>query len=377
MTGNLTASKARYVMIGGFLGAGKTTSIQAFARYLDGQGVKVGLITNDQGAGLVDTALGKSNRFPVEEIAGGCFCCRFDSLVEAAASLSESTRPDVFLAEPVGSCTDLMATVNLPLQQIYGKDFAVAPLSVVIDPIRALRVLGMEEGKRLSPNVCYIYEKQLEEAEIIVINKIDLLESGQLDRLREALLQRFPWASVVDVSAREGEGLDAWFETVLATESNPLRLMEVDYGRYGEGEALLGWLNATLQVECEGDEFDGNELLNSLALSLRELLGAESIEVAHLKMTLTPESDPYEIAAANLVRSDDVPYLSHRLTEPLDKGNLSLNIRAEASPEVLSAATQSALGEIFDSASGLTFDISHIESFRPGQPVPVHRLTQL
>ena len=53
----MTAQKerARYIMIGGFLGAGKTTSIQAFARYItDRKMQKVGLITNDQGAGLVD-----------------------------------------------------------------------------------------------------------------------------------------------------------------------------------------------------------------------------------------------------------------------------------------------------------------------------------
>ncbi len=371
-------SKSRYIMIGGFLGAGKTTSIQAFARYLDGKGLKVGLITNDQGMGLVDTALGRANRFPVEEIAGGCFCCRFDSLVDAAANLSESTRPDVFLAEPVGSCTDLMATVNLPLQQIYGDDFAVSPLSVLIDPIRALRVLGLEEGKRLSPNVCYIYEKQLEEAEIIVINKVDLLEKDRFEILRRALLERFPSASVIGMSARDEENTETWFETVLATESNPLRLMEVDYAKYGEGEALLGWLNAGLRVTSTDDEeFDGNELIRMLASRLRELLAAEDIEVAHLKMTLTPESDPYEIAAVNLVRSDDRPHQSHRLTEPLEEGDLSLNMRAEASPEVLEAATRAALSDSFGEQSGLAFQTVHMECFRPGKPVPVHRLTRL
>ena len=42
-----------YIMVGGFLGAGKTTLIQRFAKYIDGKGHKVGLITNDQGVGLV------------------------------------------------------------------------------------------------------------------------------------------------------------------------------------------------------------------------------------------------------------------------------------------------------------------------------------
>src|SRR5207237_8111773 len=104
-------SKARYVMIGGFLGAGKTTAILRLARHLSDQGLKVGLITNDQSLGLVDTAMLGANGFDVEEITGGCFCCRFNSLVAAAEKLSATTRPGVFVAAPVGSCTESMASV--------------------------------------------------------------------------------------------------------------------------------------------------------------------------------------------------------------------------------------------------------------------------
>ena len=50
-------SKARYVMIGGFLGAGKTTAVSRLAAHLSAQGLRVGLITNDQGNQLVDTAM--------------------------------------------------------------------------------------------------------------------------------------------------------------------------------------------------------------------------------------------------------------------------------------------------------------------------------
>src|SRR6185503_10765707 len=101
----------RYVMVGGFLGSGKTTALSQLAKHLTALKQRVGLITNDQGTGLVDTALLTSRGFAVEEIPGGCFCCRFNSLVEAAARLTSRSRPDVFLAEPVGSCTDLVATV--------------------------------------------------------------------------------------------------------------------------------------------------------------------------------------------------------------------------------------------------------------------------
>src|SRR3954452_25564416 len=149
--------KARYIMIGGFLGAGKTTAVARLAEKLRADGLRVGLITNDQGSQLVDTAMLASRGFPVEEITGGCFCCRFNSLTEAAGKLSREERPDVFLAEPVGSCTDLAATVAYPLRRIYGDQFTVAPYSVLVDPVRAERILGLAPGKSFSPKVVYIY----------------------------------------------------------------------------------------------------------------------------------------------------------------------------------------------------------------------------
>src|SRR5258707_14340696 len=117
----------RYIMIGGFLGAGKTTAVIRLARWLTDQGLRVGLITNDQGSRLVDTNLLNARGFPVEEIPGGCFCCRFNSLVEAAKRLSAAIRPEVFIAEPVGSCTDLVATVTYPLRKLYAANFSIAP----------------------------------------------------------------------------------------------------------------------------------------------------------------------------------------------------------------------------------------------------------
>ena len=68
---------ADYVMVGGFLGAGKTTALLRLAEHFTSQDRRVGLITNDQSQGLVDTALVRRKGYPVEEITGGCFCCRF------------------------------------------------------------------------------------------------------------------------------------------------------------------------------------------------------------------------------------------------------------------------------------------------------------
>jgi G3E family GTPase len=364
----------RYIMVGGFLGAGKTTSVSRLARYLSDRGLRVGLITNDQGNQLVDTAFLSGQGFAVEEIAGGCFCCRFDSLTEAAQKLSLQEKPDVFIAEPVGSCTDLVATVTYPLRRLYGDRFTLAPLSVVVDPVRARRIFGLEAGGRFSDKVAYIYRKQLEEADLIVINKCDLLDEAALEALEQVLREMYPSARTMRVSARSGEGLEGWFESLMVEQSSWRRTMEVDYGVYGEGEALLGWLNATVRLTA-ATEIDGNQLLRRVAQLVQGRLGEARAEVAHLKMTLDSSSGLGDLAVINLVRNDYVPELSQVMESPLDRGQLMINLRAEADPETLNLAVRDALAQLVveDSFRGVNLQVEHLEHFRPGQPTPVHR----
>jgi len=371
MQAGVDRAKSRYVMIGGFLGAGKTTSIIRFAEWLAARGLSVGLVTNDQGGGLVDTALVRARHLPVEEITGGCFCCRFSSLVEAAESLVRDTAPDILIAEPVGSCTDLVATVSLPLEKIYGDRFTVAPVSVVVDPLRAERVLGLAAAS-LSEHVAYIYRKQLEEAEIVVINKCELVDARRLLRLREALAAVAPSAEILECSARDGTGLEPWFERMFAGVSRAAAIAEIDYDAYAHGESLLGWLNAEARIgEADGTEFDGTAMLVEILARVREILARSGHEIAHMKGTLAVEGDPYELAAANLVRTSDAPAVSHRLAEPVDIGRLLVNLRAEAAPEVLEEAVRTSIEAV---AAGLPCTILHLEHFRPGRPVPTHRL---
>jgi G3E family GTPase len=278
----------------------------------------------------------------------------------------------VFIAEPVGSCTDLKATVDYPLRRIYGDDYDVAPLSVLVDPIRAMRILGLESGKSFSPKVVYIYGKQLEEAEIIVINKADLLSPERVEALVTALQGRFPRADVRVISARTGAGLHEWLDRITASQPRTRGAMTVDYGTYAEGEALLGWLNATIALSA-GEPFDGNELLRDLGQRVQSLLGELGIEVAHLKMTLAPDEDGNDLAVANVVRGDAELELSHTLHEPLSSGELILNLRAEGDPDRLRAAVLVAVDAV-SAIARLQIAIQHLECFRPGKPTPVHRL---
>ncbi|MFN0077222.1 MAG: GTP-binding protein [Prosthecobacter sp.] len=367
------STKARYIMIGGFLGAGKTTTVGRLAKHLSDQGLKVGLITNDQAGGLVDTKLLRGQGYATEEIAGGCFCCRFNTLVDAASKLTSSTKPDVFIAEPVGSCTDLVATVTYPLRRMYGDSFTIAPLSVLVDPIRARRVFGLDAGGTFSTKVAYIFKKQLEEADIIVISKSDLIDDTQREELRAVLMKEFPLAKIVTASPRQETGLDELFASLMTDEQARRNPMAVDYEVYADGEALLGWLNATVTLKSD-DEFEANDFLKRLATNVQGRLQLAGVEIAHFKMTFSPDDGiAGELASINLVRSDYVAELGMELDEPSTGGQLIVNLRAEADPASLIESVKTGLNEVAASFFGLQATLDHEEHFRPGKPTPTHR----
>lgn len=362
-------------MIGGFLGAGKTTSILAIAQRLADRGLRVGLISNDQSVGLVDTAMFGSKKLPTEEISGGCFCCRFNSLVEAAERLTADAAPEVFLAEPVGSCTDLQATVGFPLRRLYGEQYSVAPLSVLVDPVRAQYILGLRQGKQFSAKVAYIYQKQLEEAELIVINKCDLLEAAELEQLESALRTHYPKADVLRISARTGDGIEEWMELVEQEQPAPGTVMDVDYELYAEGEALLGWVNLSGALSTREEDFDGNGFLREVLESISQRLEEMEIEVAHLKATLAP-SEGMDLAVGNVVRRGGTAELSHELSDPVIGGDLLVNLRAEGDPAVLREIVECSIDQAVQSFK-VDVRTGHVEAFRPAPPTPTHRVSSV
>src|SRR5437868_6826465 len=199
-------------MIGGFLGAGKTTTVARLARHYMNRGQRVGLVTNDQAQELVDTKSLRAQGFPVEEVAGACFCCRFDDLVAQVGRLQQNERPDVILAEPVGSCTDLVATVVQPLRDLYGARFQVAPYPVLFKPSHGLRILRNETGAGFSPKAAYIFRKQLEEADAIVINRIDEIPQSTLVDLTNLVAEEYPAVPLLRMSAKTGQGIEGLIE---------------------------------------------------------------------------------------------------------------------------------------------------------------------
>ncbi len=240
----------RFILLGGFLGAGKTTTLARLARRFQSQGKRVGIVTNDQTTDLVDTSLLRGAGFEVGEVAGSCFCCNFDALTGAVEGLGAGERPDVILAEPVGSCTDLVATVIRPLERIYARPFDIAPYGVIVKPSHGVRILKRAKGG-FSSKAEYIFRKQIEEADFVIVNRTDELSPDEVQELAELLEHEFPGRAVVRLSAKTGEGFDALCEVLDQQGAFGRRVMDVDYDIYAEGEAELGWLNSQLLLEAD------------------------------------------------------------------------------------------------------------------------------
>jgi Ni2+-binding GTPase involved in maturation of urease and hydrogenase len=362
--------KPTFLLVGGFLGAGKTTALARLAARFRGEGLRVGLITNDQAEHLVDTGALREDGHPVEEVAGACFCCKFDDLGRCAQRLRDGEDPDVLLGEPVGSCTDLAATVLRPLRQRSADLYAVGPYSVLVDPARARRIVVERENGGFSEKVAYIYRKQLEEADLICLNKVDAIRAAEREALLGALAGGFPAARVLAVSAATGEGFDRWVSCLRgAGVAGGSRVIEVDYDTYAAGEADLGWLNANYAIEAPRP-FDPNDLLLELVRAIARGAGERGAEGAHVKALL---ATPRGIAVANWTGAGSPPALSRRAEGIATSGELILNARVHVDPNILAVLAESALRGTLDPrrASARALDSQH---FRPGRPIPTYRL---
>jgi G3E family GTPase len=356
-------------MVGGFLGAGKTTTLARLARVYQGRGQRVGLVTNDQAHDLVDTNNLRAQGFAVREVPGACFCCRFDDLVDRVGSLQAAERPDVILAEPVGSCTDLVATVVQPLKDLYAGRFAVAPYAVLFKPSHGIRILKNQPGAGFSPKAAYIFKKQIEEADAVVLNRIDEMTPAAVDEISRLVTAEYPGVPVLRVSAATGTGFEALVELLDQDGAFGRRVLDIDYDTYAEGEAELGWLNASVRVEA-ANPFDLDALLLGVMRGLKAVLVGLGGEVAHLKVI--GQDDGGAFGVANLVSNDTDATLSLPSRCRPREADLTVNARVAIDPAVLEAEVRRVVAdECRQIGASPTFRAS--QSLRPGRPVPTHR----
>ena len=368
---------ARVAIVGGFLGSGKTSTILRLSRILQDRGRRVAVIMNDQGQELVDTELARLGDVPVGEVTGGCFCCRFEDLHGTMTRLLDEMKPDLLFAEAVGSCTDVKATVVRPLQEKYPDLVELAPLTVFVDPARFHELSGDRAGRDGDPErnlLAYLFHKQLEEAQVIALNKVDLLGEEAAEELAFSLSVRYPKAQVRAVSALTGSGLDDLIEVLSSASADSRTISDLDYDRYAQAEARLAWLNAS--GLCRSLDFAGfspRQWIESLALHLKERFRAEACVIGHVKLQL---ATPSGHTTLSLTRTSEEG-LSFRAEQaaPVGEATLLVNARVELQVPRLEEIVSTALTATDDAINTRT-EIQAWQCFSPPRPRPTYRLTE-
>ncbi len=358
-------NNTKLLIIGGFLGAGKTTMIQSASGRLKEQGKRIGLLTNDQAPGLVDTALLTNLKLDVEEVSGSCFCCNFNGFFESVLKIQKSTQADILLAEPVGSCTDLVSTIIKPFERFAEHNYQVAPLSVMADALNLKDIL-LHNKTLIHPSSDYIFFKQLEESDVILISKTDLAEKKELEEIKERLEEKFPIQKVFLVSSKTGEGIDDWLDFVLAGSEIKRQTVEIDYDIYAEGEAVLGWLNWKIELKSEGTDWDNTlkRIFSELAIGF----DARETGIGHVKILIENEKN---FSVGNLTGKKNT--LMYRGEAGVgNEAKLTINARVNMEPTSLEKMVKDVISLTLGRVKMKTLSFN---CFSPAYPEPTYKIS--
>jgi hypothetical protein len=283
-------------------------------------------------------------------VAGGCFCCRFSQLVGAAEKLMEFA-PRVIFAEPVGSCIDISATILQPLKADFRGKFLLAPYTVLVDGAAALRV---DED----PELAYLFRNQMAEADLLCLSKADEWETPP----------ELPWHFDFQLSARTGQHVEEWLQVVLGggMTAGQTVLEGVDYGRYAEAEAALGWLNYRAEIRLN-NALSPAMLAGPLMDEVEQELTRAGARIAHFKVL---DRAGTGFVKASICGNGLEPRVDGDLTASPARGHeLTLNLRAVADPRLLEEIVRRAVGRVQGKITG-----EALAAFRPGVPKPERRM---
>jgi Ni2+-binding GTPase involved in maturation of urease and hydrogenase len=355
-------------IVGGFLGSGKTTAIKQAAHHLHRTKKKVGIITNDQGKQQVDTQFIRSHNIPVEEVSNGCFCCNFQDLDSNIKFLKNTEQPDIIFAESVGSCTDLVATVINPFLHLYDSQFEMV-FSVFAD-VQLLLIYLQRNKEIFYENVNYIYGKQLEEADIIIVNKIDLLNEEQLKCAKQLIEAEYDGKTILYQNSLDKESIQYWITTICDNYQNSsLRpSLQLDYTIYGAGEAELGWLNEEIGIVTS----DTNAVAAGFILinKIYDKIIQQGYPIGHLKFLMNDGQQKRKISFTTIPQNKCPQEPNDFKT---DRIVILINARVQTKAILVKEIISDSILEL-EALTGCKVIESKLEAFQPGYPNPTHRI---
>jgi len=224
------------------------------------------------------------------------------------------------------------------------------------------------EGDALYPDAAYIFRKQIEEADLLIINKSDAISPEDRRRLEGVLAAQFPGMAVRYLSARTGEGVETWLDEVLLSPCAGARIVEVDYDVYAAGEAALGWLNADVLLSAVAGPVPWRTLCSDLLVSLQAAFCQRNARIGHVKLLLAATDGHY---VGNFTDGTSSPSLQGQIAGASSQADLTLNARVEMVPDELERVVRAVLGHVADGCVRAEF--RSLRCLSPGRPRPTYR----
>jgi G3E family GTPase len=273
-------------LVGGFTGSGKTTAILSACRSLAARKVTAGVITNDQGKYLVDTAFFDWQKIPAVQVTGGCVCCNYDEFLARLDQLDRAVQPEVVFVEADGTCADLVATVLKPLDELRKNSIPKVTLSVFAD-CRLLTQWLAGEALPFGNPAMYVYGRQLDEAGVILLNKRDLISPDKARLALDMARNGFPGKQVHLHNAFDALNTDKWLEELdgQSRRDSVMNSLLIDYARYAAGESSIGRVDTQLTFSAPSP-VDLRSLMVDWIVGVNKEVRSRSIGLGHLKMMI-------------------------------------------------------------------------------------------
>ncbi len=192
----------KVMIIGGFLGSGKTTTILRISKQFNDAGKKTAIIVNEIGEIGLDGDILTSPGIVTEELTSGCICCTLRiSMQYTLQTLEEEFAPDIVIIEPTGIA--FPGQIREEIETMGLSELSFAPIVTLLDPGR----FGTE-----AKEIPRFIETQIKEAEILCINKIDITPLETVLAAEKMLHEMNPEARILKFSAKHQ---DDQFEKLL------------------------------------------------------------------------------------------------------------------------------------------------------------------
>ena len=328
----------KFAVFSGFLGAGKTTAMMALTEYYTAHYGKAAMISNDLGHGvdLADNRLAQLRGCNASELTDQCICYQHPQLAQRLDDCFADGCALVVSDIP-GFGVGALEHVYHGMTADYPGRYALAPFTVLVEP-KTVDLLRSGEGGDLG----YIYDAQLLEADLIVLNKCDLLTDALRDADLAYLAQRYPSAQVLALSALTGEGMDA-LARALRDGKASMRRPDLGCGgadfRRAMGTISEFYFQYHAAVCC--NDFDGDAYLLDIAQRVQAKARSGGWEIPHLKLLAwEPEGD---YGKADLLGADRPVEQSRRFTKPCTQLAVILNASAACPAKLLNDTLKDAV----------------------------------